>query len=599
VARTASMLKNYILKQLTYNAIICIMKFLFLAIGLTALFILVLPTDVLASRAKDKLPVGSIKPFGLPALNVTVERVQGALKDAGYYKGNVDGRFNQDTEKAILEYQSRQGLPLNPIASKELVKHILSNKKVQSLLKQLQTQRLNTMEEAREALLTEPKIRDLVFGPIENTSQTKNQRSTARCFLDPTIKCLLDGAFASAIAISKNERRDWVLSEILVTQANAGLSNDASKTIRQIVDPRLILVALRDIATAKASAGKSSEALSAATIIPDNQKSIEAIASIASIQADQGDMDGAAATSFMLLSRLGQIDAPLKQVSLASKAVILLAKAGKTALAEKELAKIKVNVNADMSSEQRRPAMRHIARILAETGKPEQALALLKDVPDVSEHTSILVSAATAFAEMGYAQQAVMTAKQIEAFRYRSIVLSQIAITQAKSGDTTGGSKTLKLAMLAAKKTTPPFAQAYAYERICLALIKVWHFGGPDNFELAVQTAELISDNKLLAHTLWWLTTERLINGDNKSAAKLEKMAEQATRQIKSPFTRVWLFSEIAIEHFLAQRVKLSWSNFQRALSIAENLDSAWGRSRALVRLASVLIKISNRAEQM
>jgi hypothetical protein len=575
------------------------MKSLFLTIGLIALFIFVLPADVLASRAKEKLPLGGIKPLGLSTFNVTVERVQRALKDVGYYNGSVDGRFNQDTERAILEYQSGQGLPLNPIASKELVKHILANKKIQSLLKQLQTQRLNNMEEAREALLTEPKIRNLVFGPIENATQTKNQRSTAMCFLNPTIKCLLDGAFTSAIAIFKNERRDWVLSEIFVIQADAGLSTDASKTIRQIVDPRLILLALRDIAMAKASAGRSSEALSAATIIPDNQKRLEALASIASIQVDQGNMDGATTTSLMLLSGLGQIDAPLKQVSLASRAVIILAKAGKTALAEKELAKIKVTVNAGMPSEQRSPALRHIARILAETGKPEQALAILKDVPDVSEHTSILVSAATVFAEMGYAQQAVVTAKRIEAFRYRAIVLSQIAIAQAKSGDAAGGSKTLKLALIAAKKTTPPFAQAYAYEQICLALIKVWHFGGPDNFDLAVQTAGLISDNKLLAHTLWSLTTERLINGDNKSAAKLEKMAEQATRQIKSPFTRVWLFSEIAIEHFLAKRLELAWSNFKRALTIAESLDSAWGRSRALVRLASVLIKLSNRANQM
>ena len=575
------------------------MKSLFFATGLTALFILVLPADVLASRAKDKPPLGSIRPLGLSAFNVTVERVQSALKDAGYFKGSVDGRFNQDTERAILEYQSRQGLPLNPIASKELLKHILANKKIQSLLKKLQKQRLNTMEEAREALLTEPKIRDLVFGPIENASPAKKQRNTTMCFLIPTVKCLLDGAFSSANAIFKNERRDWVLSEILVIQAKAGLSNDASETIRQIVDPRLILVALRDIAMAKASAGKSSEALSAATIIPDNQKRLEALASIASIQAGHGDMDGAAATSIMLLSGLSKIDAPLKQVSLASKAVIILAKAGKTALAEKELAKIKVNVNAGMPSEQRGPALRHIARILAETGKPEQALAFLKNVPDVSEHTSILVSAAIIFAETGDVQQAVVTAKQIEAFRYRSIVLSQIAVAQAKSGDVAGGSKTLKLALIAAKKTTPPFAQAYAYERICLALIEVRHFGGPDNFDLAVQTAGLISDNKLLAHTLWSLTTELLINGDNKSAAKLEKMAEKATRQIKSPFTRVWLFSEIAIEHFLAQRVELAWSNFKRALFITENLDSAWGRSRALVRLASVLIKLSNRTNQM
>jgi hypothetical protein len=233
---------------------------------------------------------------------------------------------------------------------------------------------------------------------------------------------------------------------------------------------------------------------------------------------------------------------------------------------------------------------------LAKTGKPEQALELLKDVPDISEHTSILVSAATVLAKAGYAQQAVLTAKKIEAFRYRSIVLSQIAISQAKSGDTTGARETLELALIAAKKTTPPFAQAYAYERICLALIEVRHFGGPDTFDLTVQTAGLINDNKLHAHTLWAITTERLVNGHHESAAKIAKMAEHATIQIKSPYTRVWLFSEIALEHFLSQRETFAWSNFKRALAIAKNIDSAWGRSRALVRLASILIKLSNGA---
>ena len=574
------------------------MKSLLWTISLIAIFITALPTDTMAKRVEEKLPIGSFKTLDLSTFNATVEKVQSALKDAGFYNGSVDGRFNQDTEKAILEYQNREGLPLNPIATKELIKHIQSRKKVRSLLKQLETQRLNTMEEAREALLTHPKTRDLVFGSVSKDSQGTQENSTS-CFLSPTTKCLLDSAFASASVVFKDELRDWVLSEILVVQANAGLSTDASKTIRRIVDPRLILVALRDLAKAKASSGRSSEALNAASIIPDKQKRLEAMAAIASIQAERGDLDGAATTSLLLLSGLDQIDAPLKQISLASKAVIILSKAGKTARANRELAKIRVSVNAGMPPAQRSPALRHIANTLAKTGRPKKALALLKSVPNVVEHTSILASAATILAETGYMQQAILTAKSISAFRYRSVVLSQIAVAQAKSGNATGGSKTLELALKEAERTTPPFAQAYAYERICRALIKIRNFGGPDNFDLAVQTAGLISDKKLHAHTLWSLTTERLLNSDHKSVAQMEKKAEQATKKIKSPFTRVWLFSEIALEHFVAQREILAWKNFKRALAIAENLDSVWGRSRALVRLASILFKITTKANNL
>ena len=192
---------------------------LFHSIGLIAFLITFLPTDALAARAKDKWPVGIVKPHGIPAFNVTVKRVQSALKDAGYFKGSIDGRFNEETERATLEYQSREGLTRSPVASKELANHIETNIKVQFLLKQLQAQRLSTMEEARQALLTQPEIRSLIFGPTEDSAKATPERNTAPCFLDPTAKCLLDEAFASAGAIFKNELCDWVLSEILVIQA--------------------------------------------------------------------------------------------------------------------------------------------------------------------------------------------------------------------------------------------------------------------------------------------------------------------------------------------------------------------------------------------
>ena len=248
-------------------------------------------------------------------------------------------------------------------------------------------------------MLAQPETHDLVYGPNGKDPQATPRRNTSVCFFDPTAKCLLEEAFTSAVAIFKNEHRDWVLSEILVIQAKAGLINNATETIRQIGDPRLIMVALRNIAKAQASTGRSAEPLSAAAIIPDSQKRLEALAAIAAIQADQNDMDGANATSLLLLSGLDHIDSPMKQVSLASKAVIVLAKAGKAVRAEKELSKIRANVNANMP-----PDLRHIAITLVQIGKPEQALALLNNMPDVSEHTSVLVSAATVQAIAGHAK---------------------------------------------------------------------------------------------------------------------------------------------------------------------------------------------------
>ena len=126
------------------------MKFLFYVAGLVASFITILPVDVSATLARDKLAVDNFKTLGLSTSNATVKRVQKALKDAGYYKDSVNGRFNQNTESAILKYQKHQGLPLNPIASQDLVKHILANKQIQSLLKQLETCLLYTSPSPRD-----------------------------------------------------------------------------------------------------------------------------------------------------------------------------------------------------------------------------------------------------------------------------------------------------------------------------------------------------------------------------------------------------------------------------------------------------------------
>jgi peptidoglycan hydrolase-like protein with peptidoglycan-binding domain len=565
---------------------------LFPAIGLAAALIALPQADAVAARARDKLPTQATDPLQLPTYNATVERVQRALAQAHYYTGPINGRFSKETETAIRNYQRREGLPQNPVASEELAVHIETSAKVQSLLKQLQRQRLSKMDEARKALLASPETRNLIGDPENSDTKATVGRDAAPCFASPTPKCLLDEASMSAIAIFKTELRDWVLGEILVAKAKAGLVAEAMQTVRLIDDPRLILVALRDIAKALAAAGRPVEALSAADIIPDMEKRLEALAAIASVQINREDFDGAADTAQSLLDALDQISSPLKRISLAARAAIILAKSGEKEPAEKELAKIKVTIQSGIEDRQRSIALRHLASALAETGKPEQALDILKDLPDDSERTPVLVSAATAQAQAGNARQAISTAESIEPVRYRAIVLSSIAVAQVKAGKATAGRETLDKALQAASGIKRPFARAYAYERISLALMEIARLDDPQTFQQAIDTAGLISDNKLRAHSLWSLGTGQLLAGDEKGAAKTNEMAEHATKEIKSPFTRVWMFTEIALEHFSMQRKSAAWTAFTRALTIAEGIESAWGRSRALARLASSLIEL-------
>jgi hypothetical protein len=566
---------------------------LFPFIGLLAALLALPMSDALAARAKDELPAVTYNPLELPSFNATVQRVQRALIDAGYYKDAADGTFNEETDKAIRNYQRREGLPQTGIADEALAIHIETSAKVQSLLKQLQRQRLSKMDEARAALLARPETRDLVSDPEHRQKRATPERDPSACFGDPTPKCLLDEASQSAIAIFKNELRDWALGEILVAEAKAGLVSEAMDTVRLIGDPRLVMVALRDIATAQASAGRPVEALAAADIIPDASKRLEALAAIATIQAKKDDLEGAQATAHLLLDGLAGIDDRLKQVSLATGVISILAQAGKTATAEKELAKIRVIAQAEEDTAHRSAALRHLASALAESGKPEQALALLEELPDVSERTPVLVSAAAAQARAGHPEQAILTAQTIEAVRYRAVVLTRIALAQTKAGDRPGGRQTLDAALQAASTIKRPFAKAYAYERIALAMMEIDGFSEARTFDQAVDTAALISDDKLRAQTLWTLATGQRLAGDGPGADETMTHAETATAEIKSPFTRVWMFSEIALTHLAADRQQSAWAAFNRALGIAEGIDGAWGRARALARLASALSELS------
>ena len=561
-------------------------------IGLIIFLCCVSNSETQSARTNKEQPSALTEPFFSLDSNSVVRRVQRALKDAGLYVGKINGKVNQETKNAIIEYQRREGLPLNPIVSTELAVTIETITKVKLLLKQLRDQREKKIEEAKKALLAREETRDLIHDKEEKKLSAKPERNSKKCFNNPSAKCLLDEALANAIGIYKTELRDWVLGEILVVQAKAGLTQDAIKTIQQIGDPRLILVALRDIAEALASVGKSVDALNAAEIIPDSQKRLDAYNAIADTMASRGFFKKAISLSLKVFENLFEINDPLKRISLACKSAIILAKSGEITLAEKKLNKIREDLPKDLSPDQYRSFLHSIANAFAEMGKPDDALIIIKDLPNEAEHSSILISAATAQAKAGNSQQAILTADNIHEVRYRAIVLTRIAVAQSKSGQNEKSRKTINRALEDAKKIKLTFARAFAYKHISLALIKISKYSGSKHFELAIKTATLISDDKIRAKTLWSLYSESMAINNYQSQEKLFQMAEQATSEIKSAFTRVWMFTEIAIEHFSAKREAQAKKVLKRALKITLNIESPWSRSRALVRLSRAFVEL-------
>ena len=242
-------------------------------------------------------------------------------------------------------------------------------------------------------------------------------------------------------------------------------------------------------------------------------------------------------------------------------------------------------------------ALRHIAKAFAETEQLAQALNILSDVSDNSNPTPVLIAAATKQALAGDASAALAAANTIEAVRFRTVVLGQIALTKAENGDKDAADVTLKLALAAIEKIKFSYARSYAVSRVSLAMAGIGKL--PDAgaradglFFNAVAAARKIDDNRLRAHTLWTIAAEQIRAGDDPGPQKTKTYANQATGDIKSTLSRVWMFSEIATGHAAEGEEIAAWAAFDHGLTVARPIDNSWGRARAFGRLAATLIKL-------
>ena len=70
-------------------------------------------------------------------------------------------------------------------------------------------------------------------------------------------------------------------------------------------------------------------------------------------------------------------------------------------------------------------------------------------------------------------------------------------------------------------------------------------------------------------------------------------LADQATGEIKSTLSQVWMFSEIATRHADAEQ-DAAWGAFGNGFEAARAIDNPWGRAWAFGKLASTLIELVN-----
>jgi len=530
-----------------------------------------------------------------------VIRVQKALSEMGLYLGPIDGHLNEETEAAIRIYQKNAGIRVDGKVSRQLWDLLNNAVQVRSLLQRLDEARRSSKDKARRALLAHPATRDLVSEDSRERADPTRDPST--CFAEPTVRCLLDEASESVKAVFRPELRDWALGEVLVAQARAGLGQEAMSTAARIRDPRLIMVALRDIAEARAAAGYAEEALKAAAIIPDEEKRADALAAIAAIQVKRGDQEAARNTVTRLIEETSEMKDSIKRISYRTRGATILAAAGDRKGAETEISEAEAVARAQETESDRSTALRYVAAALADMQRPGLALGFLDEIASSSERVSVLMSAATAQARAGDAAAALATADTIEAVRYRAVVLGRIAIAQAQQGARAASEATLELALAAVDEIDLPYARSYAVSRIALSMARVGLLASKKAdqtdtartaFNRAASIAERVDDDRLRAHTLWTIAADQRRAGDDNDAKATESLADAATSEIKSKLTRVWMFAEIAIDHARKGESEIGWDAFSRGLGVGEKIDNAWGRARALAKLAHTLVELVN-----
>lgn len=84
-------------------------------------------TTIVLERPEAPIPAAKPPQVRTVAADPAIERVQGILKDLGYYKGEVDGIPGPNTSAAISAYQRKMGLNVSGQVDKKLLSELGAN----------------------------------------------------------------------------------------------------------------------------------------------------------------------------------------------------------------------------------------------------------------------------------------------------------------------------------------------------------------------------------------------------------------------------------------------------------------------------------------
>jgi hypothetical protein len=507
--------------------------------------------------------------------SAVVRDIQRELRDLGLYTGPLDGRYSSEVKDAIGRFERLHGEIGEGTPLTDALRSIVSVRDALKLRRNLDEVRERQTKAALQALRANPETRDLVEGGAPGIAAANG--TAQNCADAVTVQCLLAEARRAAADTEEETFHDWALREIILTEVRTGRDSTAVRDrLRQLSDPRLVLVAMREVAEVLAQDERIEDAVDLAETIPDTENNIRAFAGIAVAAAQQGRSETASALTRRVVDRLRRETALSGRVAIATALASGLAQGGDIDGARRVLRAARRFASPETASLIRR----------AEIGMATGASAQTGDYDGAVDALSELVEEAGPAAMAG-SVSAVARAAVAEGARYRVPTLCNLAVVQAKAGNPTAAAETVSRAARTAERIRKGYPRDYAWYSVALAWAGI---GMYDNAGAALGNMD---GGLLRAEGLWRVSAAAARAGAAAEAVAFETRAHEAAARIESRFDRAMLLGDMAVAAAGAQRPTAARQIFDEALSAGRSLDVGWWRARAFARLASALHVVS------
>ena len=501
-----------------------------------------------------------------------VQQIQQLLIEFDLLAGRANGWMTPETQQAIRAYQKQSDRAVTGDADEDLLQHMETVGRAETLKKRLARARDQQVERARNALDGSAATRDLLRAEKPRLTAVP-QNGIDRCLRAPEVGCLLAGAIGAVSNITREDYRDWALREVVRAQATAGDMGQARETMKQLGDLRLVLVSMREAAAALAEAGFRARAQALTETIPDpwnRSRALLAIA-LADIEDDQ--------SIETLISLLPQLEDRAGAIEIGAELLAELAERGDQARSEAVAAMTKSLL--DGLQEGSRIALGTLAAAYARADRSDEAIATLDRLGESGRDTIALAETAVMLARRGDLKAALATADRLRTARLYVLAVTKIASVLRQRGHRQDAGKLLGKAEAAIPDIERVFAADTAWSQIAT----IWSDLG--EFERAIASIGKIKSRGLAAQTMWDLVTKSR-GADNGLFAQ----AVTATDRIESTFDRAAAFARAARDLADVGQDDKARRTFDHAVREAKAIRNSWWQARILSLLATVLTKL-------